>query len=214
MTGPQLPLDLPTHNAMGKANFVVSHSNQAAMALIEAWPAWPTPMLAIHGPAGCGKTHLGHIFQERIGDAALFLTAPADLPDLPQNPILILDEPQLEEISFFHLLNHVKNEGGSLLILSSQAPARWEVKLPDLASRLKAVPSVEVAPPDDALLAAILEKHFADRQVYVAPDVIEYLLKHIERSFVSAFKIADRLDRAALAEGRAITIPLARRILS
>jgi chromosomal replication initiation ATPase DnaA len=213
MTGRQLPFDLPPRNAMGVADFVASHSNQAALALIDAWPDWPATALAVHGPAGCGKTHLGHVFQEKAGDGALFLTAPAALPELPEKPILILDEPQLDETAFFHLLNQVKNDGGSLLILSREAPARWNVTLADLASRLKAIPSVEVAPPDDALLAAVLVKHFADRQIHVAPDVIDYLLKHIERSFGAAAEIADRLDRAALAEGRAITIPLVRRVL-
>lgn len=216
MTGQQLPFDLPPRQAMGAADFVASHSNQAALTLVDAWPDWPASALAVHGPAGCGKTHLGHVFQEKAGDSALFLTAPTslpELPELPEKPILILDEPQLDETAFFHLLNRVKNEGGSLLLLSREAPARWDVKLPDLASRLKAIPSVEVSPPDDALLAAVLVKHFADRQINVAPDVIDYLLKVIERSFAAAADIAERLDRAALAEGRAITIPLVRRVL-
>lgn len=214
MTGRQLPFDLPPRRAMGAADFVAAQSNQAALALIESWPSWPAPALAVHGPAGCGKTHLAHVFQEIAGDAALFLTSPTDLPDLPQKPVLILDEPHLDETVFFHLLNRIRHDGGAVLILSREAPARWDVKLPDLASRLKAIPSVEVSPPDDALLAAVLVKHFADRQINVAPDVIDYLLKHIERSFAAAADIAERLDRAALAEGRAITIPLVRRILS
>lgn len=213
MSGKQLPFDLPPRNAMGAADFVVSRGNEAALALIDSWPAWPASALAVHGPAGCGKTHLGHVFQEKVGDTALFLTAPTELPDLPEKPVLILDEPQLDETAFFHLLNRVKNEGGALLILSREAPARWPVKLPDLASRLKAVPSVEVSAPDDALLAAVLVKHFADRQIHVAPDVIDYLLKIIERSFATAAETASKLDRAALAEGRAITIPLVRRVL-
>ncbi len=213
MAGTQLPFDLPPRNAMGAADFVTSGSNEAALRLIEAWPDWPGPVLSIHGPAGCGKTHLGHVFQAKTGDKALFFDRPGSLPELPEKPILILDEPALDETAFFHLLNRVKSEGGFLLILAREAPARWKVSLPDLASRLKAIPSVEVAPPDDALLAAVLAKHFADRQINVAPDVIDYLLKHIERSFAAAAEIAERLDRAALVEGRAITTRLVRKIL-
>ncbi|WP_374314613.1 hypothetical protein [Dongia sp.] len=211
MSGRQLPFDLPSRRAMGAADYVTSTSNAAALALIDAWPNWPGPVLAVHGPTGCGKTHLAHVFQEKSG--ALFLSAPTSLPELPAAPRLILDEPQLDETAFFHLLNRMKNEGGALLILSREAPARWPVKLPDLASRLKALPTVEVAAPDDALLAAILVKHFADRQINVAPEVIDYLLRQIERSFAAAADIADRLDRAALAEGRAITVPLVKRVL-
>lgn len=213
MSGRQLPFDLPSRRAMGAADFVTSTSNAAALALIDAWPSWPGPVLAIHGPTGCGKTHLGHVWQEKVGDKALFLAAPHTLPELPDRPCLILDEPLLDETVFFHLLNRIKNEGGALLILSREAPARWPVKLPDLASRLKALPAVEVAAPDDALLAAVLVKHFADRQINVAPEVIDYLLRQMERSFAAAADIADRLDRAALAEGRAITVPLVKRVL-
>lgn len=213
MSGQQLPFDLPGRNAMGAADFVTSASNEAALTMIEAWPNWPGPALAVHGPAGCGKTHLGHVWQERVGAGALFLSAPTTLPDLPAKPHLILDEPALDETDFFHLLNRVKNDGGALLLLSREAPARWNVQLPDLASRLKALPAVEVAAPDDALLGAVLVKHFSDRQINVAPEVVDYLLRHIERSFAAAAETAERLDRAALAEGKAITVPLAKRIL-
>lgn len=214
MTKGQLPFELPARTAMGAADFVTSASNEAALALIDAWPNWPGPALAVHGPAGCGKTHLGHVWQEKVGAAALFLAAPRSLPELPAHPHLILDEPALDETDFFHLLNRVKNDGGALLILSREAPARWDVTLPDLASRLKGLPAVEVAAPDDALLGAVLVKHFSDRQIHVAPEVIDYLLRHIERSFAAAAETADRLDRAALAEGRAITVPLVRRVLA
>ncbi|WP_303976452.1 DnaA/Hda family protein [Dongia mobilis] len=213
MTNRQLPFDLKAPPAMGAADFVTSSSNEAALALIDSWPNWPGPALSVHGPAGCGKTHLGHVWQEKVGAQALFLDAPTTLPDLPSPPMLILDEPALDETEFFHLLNRVKNDGGALLILSREAPARWDVSLPDLASRLKALPTVEVAPPGDALLAAVLVKHFTDRQINVAPDVIDYLLRHIERSFAAAADVADRLDHAALAERKAITIPLVKRVL-
>lgn len=216
MTNRQLPFDLPQLHAMGAADFVAAPSNAAALALIDAWPDWPGRMLAVHGPAGGGKTHLGHILaaRARAADrATAHLAAPTALPDLPADPVLILDAPQLEETTFFHLLNRLRTEGGDLLILAREAPARWPVALPDLASRLKAIPAVEVAAPDDALLGAVLAKHFTDRQIAVAPEVIDYLLKQMERSFAAAAEIAGRLDRAALAEGRAITVPLAKRVL-
>lgn len=218
MTHRQLPFDLPPQQAMGAADFIAAPCNAAALALIDAWPDWPAPgrALVIHGPAGCGKTHLGHVFQAHArtaGREVFYLGAPTELPDLPDEAVLILDAPQLEEVTFFHLLNRLKNEGGDLLILSREAPARWQVALPDLASRLRALPTVEVAAPDDALLGAVLAKHFHDRQIAVSPEVIDYLLRQMERSFAAAADLAGRLDQAALAEGRAITIPLVKRTL-
>ena len=210
MAPEQLPLDLPVRSAMNAAGFVVSDSNQDAVAWLDRWPDWPGAALAVYGPPGCGKTHLAHVWQAR--SAARFLDASA-LEQLPERENLILDGIRLPEEHLFHLINHVRAQRTSLLILDREPPARWAVRLPDLASRLAGIPAVAVQPPDDTLLAAVLAKHFSDRQVDVAPEVIAYLVKQIERSFIAAETAARRLDRAAMAKGAAISIRLAREIL-
>ena len=207
----QLPLDLPVRSAMNAAGFVVSESNKDAVAWLDRWPDWPNGILAVYGPPGCGKTHLAHVWQAK--SAARFLE-PSALEQLPRAENLILDGVRLPEEHLFHLINHVRAERASLLILDREPPARWTVRLPDLASRLAAVPAVAVLPPDDSLLAAVLAKHFADRQVEVAPEVIAYLVKQIERSFTAAETMARRLDREAMARRGPITIKLARDLLS
>jgi chromosomal replication initiation ATPase DnaA len=207
----QLPLDLPVRSAMNAAGFVVSDSNRDAVAWTDRWPDWPNSILAVYGPPGCGKTHLAHVWQTK--SAARFLE-PSALEQLPLGEHLVLDGTRLPEEHLFHLINHVRAQKTSLLILDREPPARWAVRLPDLASRLAGVPAVAVLPPDDTLLAAVLAKHFADRQVEVAPEVIAYLVKQIERSFTAAETMARRLDRAALARRGAITIRLARDLLS
>ena len=100
-----------------------------------------------------------------------------------------------------------------LLLISAAAPARWPLSLPDLTSRLKAIPAVAVGDPDDPLLAAVLVKLFADRQLAVGDDVIAYLLPRMERSFAAARKIAAAIDEASLAQRRPVTVPLARTVL-
>ncbi len=207
----QLPLDLPVRSAMNAAGFVVSDSNRDAVAWLDRWPDWPSGILAVYGPPGCGKTHLAHVWQAR--SAARFLE-PSALEQLPLQESLILDGIRLPEEHLFHLINHVRAQQTALLILDREPPARWAVRLPDLASRLASVPAVAVQPPDDTLLAAVLAKHFADRQVDVAPEVIAYLVKQIERSFTAAEIMARRLDREALARRAPISIKLARDVLS
>jgi len=207
----QLPLDLPVRSAMNAAGFVVSDSNRDAVAWVDRWPDWPNGILAVYGPAGCGKTHLAHVWQAR--SAARFLE-PSALEQLPLQENLILDGIRLPEEHLFHLINHVRAQQTALLILDREPPARWAVRLPDLASRLASVPAVAVQPPDDTLLAAVLAKHFTDRQVDVAPEVIVYLVKQIERSFIAAETMARRLDREAMARRAPITIKLARDVLS
>ena len=207
----QLPLDLPVRSAMDAVGFVVSDSNRDAVAWVDRWPDWPNGILAVYGPAGCGKTHLAHVWQARSAARAL---EPSALEQLPLQENLILDGIRLPEEHLFHLINHVRAQQTALLILDREPPARWAVRLPDLASRLASVPAVAVQPPDDTLLAAVLAKHFTDRQVNVAPEVIVYLVKQIERSFIAAETMARRLDREAMARRAPITIKLARDVLS
>jgi chromosomal replication initiation ATPase DnaA len=87
------------------------------------------------------------------------------------------------------------------------------MRLPDLRSRLLAAPSVAIGAPDDALLGAVLAKLFTDRQLQVSPEVIEWLLRRIERSFAGARGAVARLDAAALALKRPVTVLLAREVL-
>ena len=113
----------------------------------------------------------------------------------------------------FHLLNAVKSLNGFVLLTAERPPAAWGLTLPDLMTRLKALPCIEIQPPGEMLMQAVLIKQFADRQLKVAPEVIAYLLKNMERSFRVASFITRRADELSLAERRAVTIPLVRRVL-
>jgi chromosomal replication initiation ATPase DnaA len=214
ISGEQFLLPLPVRVAMGAADFVVSESNRDAVAWLDRWPEWPGSILAIYGPAGCGKTHLAHVWQMR--SRAVFLNA-HDLARPSGDMSMILDGtipggPAKAEEDLFHLINHVRSRGLSLLLLDREAPARWPVGLPDLASRLAGLPSIGVEAPDDALLGAILRKHFSDRQIRVTPEVVAYLVRRMERSFAAAEQVAAKLDRMALSRSTPVSIKLAREI--
>ena len=128
--------------------------------------------------------------------------------------IAIDDADRACERALLHLYNFCMESQGGLLVAARQPPASWTVVLPDLDSRLRAVLAIGIGLPDDALLGAVLVKHFADRQLRVAPEVIAYLLTHMERSFAAAAEMASRLDLVSLRDRRAITVPLARRLVS
>ena len=104
-------------------------------------------------------------------------------------------------------------QGGKLLLTAKTAPGRWPFALPDLASRLQATATAILIAPDDELLAAVLVKLFSDRQITVPPSLIPWLLSRMERSFSAAREIVDRLDRHALAQGRAVSRALAAEVL-
>jgi chromosomal replication initiation ATPase DnaA len=209
----QLTIDLPHRPAFGRADFLGSECNAAALGWIERWPEWPALALVLHGPAGSGKSHLAHLWRERTGGVLIQGGAlqPLEPDRLAGCPAVALDGAEdAPEEALLHLYNCCGESGASLLIVAREAPASWPAALPDLASRLRAAPSVSIALPDDALLAAVLVKHFADRQVQVAPGVIAFLVRRMERSFAAAGALAARLDRLALSAGRPIGLALAR----
>lgn len=212
----QLVLDLPHRPALGRDDFLVAPCNEAAVEWVDLWPHWPGPALALCGPSGSGKTHLAAVWQSRTGAIRIepgAISGALDDGKLPAKHLIIEDMvcPDHEE-ALLHLYNQIAESGGSLLLTSETPPARWPLKLADLASRLRATPVAEIGAPDDALLEALLVKMFADRQLRVGPEVIAFLLPRMERSFAGARNLVERLDGAALSQQRTITIPLARTV--
>jgi chromosomal replication initiation ATPase DnaA len=217
----QLSFRLPARPALGRGDFFISPANAAAVAAIEDEAGWPLGKLALVGPEGAGKTHLAHVW---AADHEARIVGAADLPraDLPglaaARRVAVEDmdraagQPEAE-LALFHLHNLLLSGGGRLLLTGLSPPALWPVALPDLKSRLEATATATLAPPDDALLAAVLVKLFADRQIAIAPPLVEYLVPRIDRSFAAARTIVDRLDRTALSEGRPVTRALAARLL-
>jgi len=213
----QLPLDLGHDPALGPSDFLIADSNRAAVAWLEQWPRWPAPALVLVGPRGSGKTHLAGLWQAksgalRIAGADLVLDRVADLLGAARS-VVIDDAPQAGEQALLHLYNMVAERRGHALLVATVAPAHWSIALADLRSRLLAAPLAEMEPPDDALLAAVLVKLFADRQLTVGEGVVAFLVARLERSFEAVRRVVAAIDRTALAAGRPITVPLVREVL-
>lgn len=216
----QLTFDLPSVPALGREDFFISPANATAVAAVDDWQDWHLGKLALSGAAGAGKTHLAHVLAAASGATILPASAlaGADIPALAAIPVVIEDVPQIAgdpaaERALFHLHNLSCAEGGRLLLTGRDMPARWPLRLPDLASRVQACTVARIEPPDDTLLAAVIAKMFADRQLNVEPGVITYLTLRMDRSFATARTLVENLDRMSLAEHRAITKPLAARAL-
>jgi chromosomal replication initiation ATPase DnaA len=214
----QLPLDLPHRPALGRDDFLVASANEAAVAWLDRWPDWPAPALALAGPAGSGKTHLAQVFAARSGAR---LVAAERLGDMPVPDLLgaakaaiVEQASRAPEEALLHLYNVLAERHGHLLLPAREPPARWGIALADLRSRLLAAPVASLQPPDDQLLAAVLVKLFADRQVTVGAEVLAYLVPRLERSFAAASAVVAALDRASFAAHRPVTVPLAREVLA
>jgi chromosomal replication initiation ATPase DnaA len=218
----QIPFDFGHAPSLAAADFVVAACNEAATAWVAKWPDWPAPALTLHGPVGSGKTHLGRIWAERAQARSLAAAALGRIdriPDMVEGAMAILVDDVDQELDagrergLLHLYNLMAERRGHLLLLATQPPARWALNLADLRSRLAAAPAVAIGTPDEGLLDAVLAKLFADRQLSVSPEVRQYILMRIERSFAAAGAVAAALDRATLAARRGITPGLARAVL-
>ncbi|MEM6902906.1 MAG: DnaA/Hda family protein [Pseudomonadota bacterium] len=223
MTKPgQFPLPLSHVPRYGRDDYLIGAANQVAVEWVDRWPDWPGPVTSLVGSSGAGKTHLLTIWQRQSGAKSLNMAelAPDRIGQLVEAAqCFSLDDAEqvagnpIAEEGLFHLFNRLRDGGGHMLIASTAGAARWSLGLPDLASRLKTAPVIQLAPPDDAMMAALLVKQFSDRQLDLPGAVIDYMLQRMERSYGAVQALVTALDREALAKQRAITIPMVREVM-
>lgn len=206
-----LPLSLPP--VFAEDNFYVSACNRDAHQWLSRWPDWPAKTLLLYGPQGAGKSHLATIWAARA-KASIVSGKGLPQPDAVNGNYAIEDIEQIgDERTLLHWLNYSREKGESLLLTASEPPKRLLFTLPDLTSRLLALPCVGIAPPDDDALAAAMRKQFADRQLKVGEDIITFLLPRIGRSFPELAHVVQQLDEHALEAKKGLTIPFLKRTL-
>jgi chromosomal replication initiation ATPase DnaA len=215
----QLVLDLRHRPALEAEDFLVTPSTEAAVAMVDRWPNWTHWATLVQGPKRSGKTHLVNVWRARSGAAVVPAAQLSDQAvDLlrAQGAIAIenLERGIADERALFHVLNVAREEQRTVLLTSEKVPADLVVRLPDLRSRLRALPVVAIGAPDDQLLRLVLVKLFADRQVIVDPSVVDYLALHMERSLAEAHRLVEALDRRALSVKRRLTRALAAEVLA
>lgn len=213
----QLAFALPHAESLSREDFLEGPSNAQALALVESWPDWPSRVMMIVGPEGCGKSHLAAIWAVSSGarSMAAHALSAAEVPGALATGALVIEHlvpGGFDERALFHLLNLARESDAFVLMTGRAAPAGFEVGLRDVGSRLRAVPVVTVAPPDDQLFRALIVKFCADRQLNVDEAMVGFLAARIERSSVAARKAVARLDAEALRLGRPVTRALAAEI--
>ncbi len=210
----QLVLALDHAESFAREDFLAGPPNAAGLALIERWPDWPSPAMALVGPEGAGKSHLAAIWAEASGARVLSarLIGETDLPGALATGALVVEDlsPEaFDERALFHLLNLAREQSAFLLLTSRAPPAGFAIAIRDLASRLRAVPVVTLAPPDDALLRALIVKLAADRQLALDEALVTFLVNRIERSYAAARAALTRMDEEAMRLHRPVTRALA-----
>lgn len=214
----QLAFALPHAESLTRDNFLEGPANAAGLALVDSWPDWPNRIMLLVGPEGSGKSHLAAIWAEQAGARSISAHALslAAVPGALATGALVVEDlkPQdFDERAMFHLMNLAREDEASVLMTARVAPSAFEVELNDLRSRLRAVPTVPLLPPDDLLFRSLIVKFCADRQLTIDETVVSYLASRIERSYAAARQTVDLLDSEALRLGRPVTRALAAELL-
>ena len=214
----QLAFVLPHAESLTRDNFLEGPANEAALKLIERWPDWPNRVMCFAGEEGCGKSHLATIWAERSGARVVSAHAlsAASVPNALATGALVVEDikaNEFDERALFHLMNLAREDAAFVLMTARVPPSAFDIELRDLRSRLRAVPVVSLASPDDLLLRALIVKFCADRQMAVDESLVGYLASRIERSYAAARRTVELLDTEALRLGRPVTRALAAELL-
>ena len=208
----QLPLPFVHRPRFAEIDFLGAPSNAAALSWLARTGDWPDGRLALWGAAGCGKTHLLHLWAGR--DGARLVAGPALNELSPATPLAVDDaDAAADEAVLLHTLNAAAEARCPVLLAARLPPARWTTRLPDLASRLRAVIAVEIGVAEDSLLRMLLARLVAERQVPITSAVQDWLVLRLPRSPAVLREAVARLDQASLAVSRPVTRALARRVL-
>ena len=198
-------------------DFFVSYSNFEAYKLIETWPKWPSRNINIYGPSGCGKSHLANILKKKIN--SFFINA----SDISNNSLaliklkecLIIDnyENNIEENLLYTIINQTHQSNQYVIINSDQPISSLEIKLEDLKSRLNSFSKITIDLPTDDLIKVVLTKNFSDKQIQIDNKLIDFILKHINRSYEDIFNFIKKIDELSLSTGKSININLIKKVL-
>jgi chromosomal replication initiation ATPase DnaA len=211
----QIPLPLETPARLGREDFIVGAVNSAAVGLIDSWPHWSAPAAALYGPAGCGKSHLAGVWAQRSAAAV------TDAASLEEGRLAQVSALAVEDVDAAPLTTSAESalfalieRGQPLLLTGSEPPSAWRSRIPDLISRFRALVAFPLWAPDDALLAALAKKMFADRQLVVPDAVVDQMVRSLERSPAAIREFVGRADAAALAQKRPVTLGFIRDLLA
>ncbi len=210
----QFALPFPQHHHYDPADYLPGACNEAALAWLENPTAWPALRLLVHGPDGAGKTHLLHLFAARHQAALLPALAVRRHEPPPDAAALAIDDADsvADPRALLFLLNATAERAIPVLLAARTAPSAWAIQLPDLASRLRAITTVELRPPDDDLLRPLLARLLTNRQLRVPEKLQDFLLARLPRTGGALREAAARLDRLSLAQGGHVTRALAAQV--
>ena len=214
----QLIFNFPFKKNYLQQDFYVSKNNFNAFKLIESWPNWPSRLINIFGPTGCGKTHLVNILKSKIQSTIISPNIVSEdiLKKYKTKECLIIDDfnNDKDEKILYSIINQAYQDNKYLIISSPISIKSFQTKLLDLKSRFGSFIDIGIDLPTDDLIRVILTKNFSDRQIQVSQKNIEYILKNIERSYEKINTFSNSIDSLSLTKAQPIKLHLIKKVLN
>ena len=214
----QLIFNFPFKKNYLEQDFYVSKNNFNAFKLIESWPKWPSRLVNIFGPKGCGKTHLINILKIKI-DSVVVLSKNISrdvLKEYKTRECLVIDDfnNDIDEKTLYSIINQAYQDNKYLIISSSNSIKNIQTKIKDLKSRFSSFVDIGIDLPTDELIRVILTKNFSDKQIQVSEKNIEYILRNIERSYEKINTFSNSIDSLSLTKAQPIKLHLIKKVLN
>lgn len=177
-------------------NLIRDTSNSNVLNFLDKFPNWETKLINIVGEKKSGKSFILQLFTKK--NQFNYISNKEDFEkkydDLFLVDKLILDGFQINEDKFFSLINHFILHKKYLIISSIEPLTMLGIKLLDLKSRLKEFLLIEIQNPSDDLIYSLILKYFSDNQIVIKKDLVEYIVKKIDRSYSSIEKFLIKLN--------------------
>lgn len=198
---------------------VITPASQAAVSIVRQPAKWPMPVLCVTGPLRCGLTTLLRAWCEEVGGTYFTANAfsrlkPAELNALAGQFVAVDDADKVAaNETLLTFINRTGEEGGKLLLASSNSPSQWPVSSADLKSRLNSMPIAEILQPDEPMLYGRLNAAAARRFLKLEPEILSYLSLRLDLTYEAIEAFAEKLSDGVTTTGRAPSVPLAKEVL-
>ena len=214
----QLIFNFPFKRNYLKQDFYVSKNNFNAFKLIESWPKWPSRLVNIFGPTGCGKTHLANILKTKIQSIIKLSKDVSEdvLREFKTKDCLIIDDydNNIDEKLLYSIINQANQDNKYLIISSMVSIKKFKTRVEDLKSRFTSFVDIGIDLPTDDLIRVILSKNFSDKQIEISEKNVEYILKNIERSYEKINTFSNSIDSLSLTKAQPIKLHLIKKVLN